>query len=276
MEIIALNELGKVEFSASRVISILQHWKENDVFNALYSPKKTHAFLYFAGCDGLYTFPDGTNLKVSAGDVVFIPAGACYKTSFFNIKEDVTTILMNFQLQTAEGPFSFSEKVTVVSQDPNKIFNKLFFKSAREFKSAKSSIVSMKYYLFRIFHELQKVNKTEPDINSNFAKISKGIYYLENDTEQLLSVDEIAEMCNVSTNTFRRLFNAYAGVSPVEFRLRQRITRAKQLLESEIFTVSEVSDMLNFSDVSYFSRIFKSKTGVSPLEYLNSHRSDFK
>lgn len=268
MEVIGLQELRQTEFSVTKVIPLFQYWEDGDVFNTIASPKMNHSLLYFAGCDGSYTFPDGATRTVSRGDIVYIPSGACYTVTFFNKQEKISTILINFQLSAADSPFALADTVTVMAKDTKKVFHKLFYQTAVEF----SSSIALKSGLYQIFHELQKAGVSDLKLQSKFAKIAKGISYLENDSEQLLSIEQIAEQCDVSCNTFRRLFSAYAGVSPVEFRLNQKILRAKQLLESEVFTVSEVSDTLNFSDVSYFSRIFKKKTGQSPLEYLNAYK----
>ncbi len=273
MKIIGLQQLSQMEFSVTKIIPLLQYWQEADVFNALTSPKKEHSFLFFSGCDGLYTFPDGTTCTAVRGDVVYIPAGACYKVTFSNKQEHLSTILINFQLSEAGVPFALADTVTVMAKDPKRTFHKLFYRTAIEFTSAKPSAIGLKSGLYQILHYLQKSEVSNLMLQSDFAKIAKGISYLENDGEQLLSIEQIAELCGVGVNTFRRQFAAYAGMSPVEFRLNQKILRAKQLLESEGFTVSEISDALNFSDVSYFSRIFKKKTGLSPLEYLNNHKN---
>lgn len=272
MKIISLQELQYLDFSVTKVIPLFQYWKEEDSFNALTAPKNNHSLLFFAGCDGHYTFADGTTFTAQRGDVVYIPAGACYKTTFINKQDHLSTILINFQLQAAEGPFAFASKVSLMAKDPDKVFRKLFYQTAEDFASAKMSTIALCADLYQILNELQRYADPDLKLSASYTKIAKGISYLERDSQQLLSIDEIADMCQVSPNTFRRLFAAYAGVSPVEFRLRQKIARAKQLLESEIFTVAEISDVLGFSDVSYFSRIFKKKTGLSPTDYLNIHK----
>ncbi|WP_369427719.1 helix-turn-helix domain-containing protein [Pontibacter harenae] len=42
---------------------------------------------------------------------------------------------------------------------------------------------------------------------------------------------------------------------------------AKVLLQNRTLTVSQVSDLLNFSDQSLFGKFFKANTGISPVEY---------
>jgi AraC-like DNA-binding protein len=90
---------------------------------------------------------------------------------------------------------------------------------------------------------------------------------LEQDSD--LSLSEIAVKCGVSDCYFRRLFRQYSGESPIEFRQRLRIERAKQLLLSdEQYTVSEVAQELGFSDVYHFSKTFKKYCGESPKKFL--------
>jgi AraC-like DNA-binding protein len=102
-----------------------------------------------------------------------------------------------------------------------------------------------------------------------FSSIRKGIMYLENDPVQDKSISEIAEMCNVSESGFRRLFKLYSGYAPGEYRLNEKINRAKKLLSSHTMTVEEVSSSLGFTECGYFCKLFKKKTGVSPGKYMN-------
>ena len=58
------------------------------------------------------------------------------------------------------------------------------------------------------------------------------------------------------------------GVTPKDFCLEKRIEKACALLSSGEVNVSEVSLLLEFSSPSYFSRIFKQKTGFSPIAFI--------
>lgn len=273
MKIISLRNLKHLDFSVTNVFSMLQQWKEGAVFDALTSPKANHSLLYFAACDGHYTLPNGDTLTAQQGDVVYIPAGACYKTLFCNKKEQISTVLINFQLSADGNPFALAETVTVLERNAAQPLHELFFQAANSVSASQLSTIKLMSCLYQILDMLEKSGNYGLMRSSGFQKISKGIAYLENDSEQLLSIDQLAAMCHVSANTFRRMFHAYSGVSPLEFRLTRKISRAKQLLQAELFTVSQISDMLHFSDVSYFSRIFKKKTGLSPQEYLDACRA---
>ena len=87
------------------------------------------------------------------------------------------------------------------------------------------------------------------------------------------TIAEIAEQCGVSECYFRRLFQEYSGESPMNFRQRYRIEKAKQLLLSdEHYTVGEIAEMLGFSDIYHFSKTFKKHFGLSPREYIKENQ----
>ena len=56
-------------------------------------------------------------------------------------------------------------------------------------------------------------------------------------------------------------------MSPNEYRINERINKAKKLLMSENMTVQEVAVILGFENVGYFCKLFKEKTGTSPGKY---------
>ena len=90
---------------------------------------------------------------------------------------------------------------------------------------------------------------------------------MEQDPRQLLSIKEVAELCDVSEIYFRRLFKEYAGVSPIEYRMHTKIEKAKKYLQYDQMNTDEISALLGFTDPSYFCRQFKKHTGMTPTEY---------
>ena len=85
--------------------------------------------------------------------------------------------------------------------------------------------------------------------------------------ETNLSIEDLSYKCGISSVYFRRLFMQIHGVSPLKYINALKISRAKELLASELYTVGEVCQLSGYRDDAYFSREFKKATGVSPSAY---------
>lgn len=92
-------------------------------------------------------------------------------------------------------------------------------------------------------------------------------YIHEHYTSNRFSIDELSNMCGITPEYFRRIFNSIYGVSPVSYINTLKITRARELLETEMYSVREVCFLSGFNDESHFSREFKKATGVPPSKW---------
>ena len=97
--------------------------------------------------------------------------------------------------------------------------------------------------------------------------MQRALEYISVNYEKNFSNSELAKIGNLSVSRFEHLFKEETGISLGAYRQRLRIENAKNLLTSTDLTVSEISELVGFGDSLYFSRIFKSKTGLSPTEY---------
>ena len=87
------------------------------------------------------------------------------------------------------------------------------------------------------------------------------------------SVDQFAEILQISGDELSRICKEYTGVSTKQYILDLKITEAKRLLLFSKLNVNEIAFQLGFEDSSYFSRIFKKKTTLSPSDFLTKYRN---
>ena len=80
-----------------------------------------------------------------------------------------------------------------------------------------------------------------------------------------LTLTDIAKANNVSISYVKLLFSTYAGISPKSYFNQLRARRASELLCNGL-SVTEVSDVMNFSSPNYFSAFYKKHTGLSPSD----------
>jgi len=89
----------------------------------------------------------------------------------------------------------------------------------------------------------------------------------ENIFNSQLSVDFIAKQIYISTSYLYRCCMYNFGMPPSEYINECKLKKACELILTGSFSLSEISNNLNFCSQSYFSTRFKKKYGMSPLQY---------
>lgn len=82
------------------------------------------------------------------------------------------------------------------------------------------------------------------------------------------TLGELARLSGYSVSQYCKLYRHYFGIAPIDDLLHQRILRAKQLLFTGTYTVTEISALCGFSSIHYFSTTFKRIEGCSPSQFL--------
>ncbi len=95
-------------------------------------------------------------------------------------------------------------------------------------------------------------------------------YMLGHFSETSFDYGEMCAKSGLSYSYFKELFINQYGMSPVKYITNLRMDKAKELLITGHYTITEISQMCGFDSVYYFSKVFKSHTGVCPKDYINS------
>ncbi len=99
-------------------------------------------------------------------------------------------------------------------------------------------------------------------------KIKHSINFIKNNFRRDLTLDEISGEAGLSKFHFCREFKKATDLTPVEFVNRTRCEFAKNLLESQKYSVSEIGEMCGFSTSAHFSKTFRSFFGMYPSDYM--------
>lgn len=130
-------------------------------------------------------------------------------------------------------------------------------------------------YLQYLLCEIISLEKLSYKQQKHFKDIRKTIYFMKNNLSKKLSLDELANMVNLSKYHFSRKFKDYTDHSPLEYFNNLKIQYASELLQTTDFTIKEISEQLGFSTPYYFSECFKQLTGYSPSQYKHLARTKF-
>lgn len=91
-------------------------------------------------------------------------------------------------------------------------------------------------------------------------------FLMEENIDNDINLNGIAESLGVSTSYLTDVFKPYTSMTPHQYFISIKIGRAKEFLGQGL-SVKEVAFRLGFKDEYYFSRLFKSKTGLSPSRW---------
>ena len=208
-----------------------------------------------------YYFKNGEKFVVNKNDIIYLPKHSNYEV-IADIPGECYAISFEVSEEVSFKPF------VIRCKNSNSVLE--HFKSARNVWKKKKTGYEMKCKseLYDILYTLQQEHLLSYIHTSKHLMIQDAVNYIHNNyTNELLSISALAEMCNITPEYFRAIFKNFYGVSPLEYINNLKINHAKEMLESDLFSVTEAALSSGFSDISHFSRVFKKVTQYSPTEY---------
>lgn len=118
--------------------------------------------------------------------------------------------------------------------------------------------------LKRFANNSSKSHKVKSEIMIHFSQLAS------NAISENLSINDFANELNISVTKLNEICKEQYGENPKTIILEKKITEAKRLLYFTDLSVKEIAFKLGFEDSSYFSRIFKQKTNLSPTEFKST------
>ncbi|MBS1335575.1 MAG: helix-turn-helix transcriptional regulator [Blautia sp.] len=98
-------------------------------------------------------------------------------------------------------------------------------------------------------------------------KLREVLYYIQKNYNKKISLSEVSDQFYFNASTVSRMFVKYLGINYIEYVNTLRLEKAKEMLGNSKMNVSEVAERTGFESLSYFSKQFKKKYGVSPQDF---------
>jgi len=255
--LIRFDEIGRYDFQ----LSDINIFHQKPVYRELKGKKrKVNGFLYILKGECRYTFLGGS-FSLSPGSVVYLPSGSEHHLEI--LSESIEFFRIDFLLR-------IQGEVALFSNGPMKMCHV----ASQECEEAIRNLADNYQYLqdtlgktelmCRVFRTLQN---TEQHIRNE--RLDPAMKYLMEHLTENIDCASLASLCCLSTSQFYHLFRQEYHTTPLEYRNELLMQRARLLLRDGSFTVTEISEMLGFESVSYFSRFFKKHRGISPSEYIH-------
>jgi len=100
-----------------------------------------------------------------------------------------------------------------------------------------------------------------------YQKIQQAVRYVNDNYRTDIRLDAVAGEAGMSASHFSRIFRKVMGLSYQGYLNSCRITKAKNLLRTSPWSITEIATSIGFADSTGFGRIFKKLTGQTPSAY---------
>ncbi len=167
-----------------------------------------------------------------------------------------------FERLAALNPFMTLEQSNPESYDNNKTLVQSIIYNKQRPEWLKMESRGIIYQLCARFVADAKAKSFTKD-----KRVLRTIRLIHERLSEHISVDQLAHEADLSPEHYIRLFCKVIGVTPMLYINHKRIEKAQLLLLTTESSVKEVAQTLGFTDNSYFVRVFKRVTGITPSEY---------
>ena len=221
---------------------------------------------------------DGKIETVKAGEAVFRPP---FKKSTMIYPENAELYvgIIDFICPDDEMSF-FGESPIALDAKEKRLITDIIKEASEFYKDCYSNTLwpelistALENFLIRlygrmngIFASVDEINKanTQNNISETVDRIN---LILEERRFSSVTVDEIASILNESPNVLMKRYKKEMHESIIDHYLGLKLQTAIQLINSSDMNFTEISELLGFSSVNYFSKFFKKRTGMTPTEY---------
>ncbi|MBQ3124814.1 MAG: helix-turn-helix transcriptional regulator [Clostridia bacterium] len=227
----------------------------------------THALFYLK--KGIFTIQINDRKEtIATGDCYILPD---YVHHLRNVIEPIEFVYVQFadnpvcpyKMEIPCGKVNFTDKQRFISNITS--FEKLLLKDDSFSAGFREHLLLD--ILFQIHSESHPESTFQETTVSHDSLVNKAIEYIEHNLSNKILIEDICKHAGTNPSTlnfkFRREFNS----SVRQYIICERIKKARKLLISTSYSISEIAVRCGFLDVYYFSNAFKKVQGICPSMY---------
>lgn len=228
-----------------------------------------HQIIYIASGKAWFKFTDNLE-EVPSGSMVYLKPLE-YQEYTYYLKDKPEACWVHFTGFLADSLLEYAgfKENKILHTGISSKYQELFLSMIRELQLPRPCQEELSTLYLRELFLLLKRQKLEGSFQK--SEIQKEMeaavhFFHENYTSDIV-IEDYARKLHMSTCWFIRCFRQYTGMPPRKYLTAIRIRKAVELLESTHCKAGEIGAIVGYENPLYFSRIFKSQTGLSPSQY---------
>ena len=244
-----------------------------------YEEKYTFWQLFYVSKGQMTIQRNGKEEIISAGQIIFRPPSKS-STMIYPENCDLYVGILDFICEDNEMHFFGEKPITLDGKEKSLISQiikeaTVFYESRYSDTTLWPELISsaLENFLIRLYGRMKGVFSSQSGngkINSHNAvsdMVDRINALLEERRFSNITVDEIATILNESPNVVMKRYKKEMHESIMEHYLNLKLQSAIHLILTSDMNFTEISELLGFSSVNYFSKFFKKRMGITPTEY---------
>lgn len=252
---------------------------------------ESHDFweLVYADKGDVTVFADDKSFVLEQGNVIFHKPNEWHNVRANGI--DAANITIITFASPSKAMSFFENKILSVGQKQKELLSKIVSEYTNAFKTPlndpytthlerRSDAAVASEQLIKLFlceflilflrNDPSGRQRTVRSIHSSDATLNLLINYMEQNITKTVTLKELMEYSGTNRTAIENIFRENLGKGAVEYFLILKIELAKKYLREDNYNITQISEILGYSSIHYFSRQFKKITGMTPTEYLLS------
>ena len=138
-----------------------------------------------------------------------------------------------------------------------------------------ASSVQMVGYLCLFLDELAQTSSTRQEQQNGPQRdfyIQEAVAFIQQNYQRDISVEEIAGICKLNRSYFSKLFKEVIGITPQDFIIRLRLTRAAEQMRTTNDSIGNIARRCGYPNQLHFSQAFKKFFGLPPREWRKKNK----
>lgn len=252
---------------------------------------ESHDFweLVYADKGDVTVFADDKSFVLEQGNVIFHKPNEWHNVRANGV--DAANITIITFASPSKAMSFFENKILSVGQKQKELLSKIVSEYTNAFKTPlnnpytthlerRSDAAVASEQLIKLFlceflilflrNDPSGRQRTVRSIHSSDATLNLLINYMEQNITKTVTLKELMEYSGTNRTAIENIFRENLGKGAVEYFLILKIELAKKYLREDNYNITQISEILGYSSIHYFSRQFKKITGMTPTEYLLS------
>ena len=252
---------------------------------------ESHDFweLVYADKGDVTVFADDKSFVLEQGNVIFHKPNEWHNVRANGV--DAANITIITFASPSKAMSFFENKILSVGQKQKELLSKIVSEYTNAFKTPlkdpytthlerRSDAAVASEQLIKLFlceflilflrNDPSGRQRTVRSIHSSDATLNLLINYMEQNITKTVTLKELMEYSGTNRTAIENIFRENLGRGAVEYFLILKIELAKKYLREDNYNITQISEILGYSSIHYFSRQFKKITGMTPTEYLLS------